>query len=73
MKTYKAFVKDKINGKMVTIEGEYNNKKEFVADLRKNGYAVNQDKVKEKEVFDYIIKYTNMHPWDWKINKVPTV
>lgn len=73
MKTYKAFVKDKYNGKMVTIEGEYSSKKEFVVDLRKNGYAVNQDKVKEKEIFDYIVKYTNMYPWDWKINKVPTV
>lgn len=69
---YKAVVKDKMDGRIVFIESEYNTKAEFIHDLRMNGYAVNPVKVKEKVVFDYIIKHTDCNPWDWKeIKSVP--
>ena len=71
MKTYKALVKDKLTKGIVIIESEYNCKKDFIQDLRSNGYSVDSNKVKEKEVFDYIINNTNCNPWDWKeINKI---
>lgn len=54
---YKAIVTDKISGRRVVIEGEFNTKAEFINDLRKNGYAVNPIKVKTKEVFEYIIAH----------------
>lgn len=72
MTMYKAIVTDKINRRRVVIESEHNTKSEFIHDLRANGYAVNPVKVKTKEVFDYIINYTNCYPWDWKdIKSVP--
>lgn len=72
MKMYKAIVTDKMNGRKVVIESEYSTKTEFIRDLRLNGYAVNPVKVKTKEVFDYIMNYTNCNPFDWKeINEVP--
>ena len=72
MTMYKAIVTDKMNGRRVVIEDEYNTKAEFIHDLRRNGYAVNPVKVKAKEVFEYIMEHTNCNPWDWKeINAVP--
>lgn len=72
MAIYKAFVTDKTDGRKVIIESEYNTKAEFIHDLRANGYAVNPIKVKLKEVFEYIMKYTDCAPWDWKeIKTVP--
>lgn len=72
MTMYKAIVTDKMNGRRVVIESEYNTKAEFIHDLRSNGYAVNPVKVKTKEVFEYIMSCTNCNPWDWKeINAVP--
>ena len=64
---YKALVKDE-NNNLVTIESEYNTKKDFIEDLRANGYKVNPIKVKKAEVFDYIINNTNCYEWDWKEN-----
>lgn len=73
MKLYKAFVWDKRNKKYVTIESREDNKSTFIDSLRKNGYRVNPIKVKEADVFDYIMKHTNCNSWDWKeIKKVPT-
>lgn len=72
MKMYKAIVTDKMNGRKVIIESEYNAKEEFIHDLRANGYAVNPIKVKTKEVFEYIMNHTNCNHWDWKeINTIP--
>ena len=64
MKKYKALVKDE-NNNLVTIESEYNTKKDFIKDLRVNGYKVNPNKVKKVEVFNYIINNTNCNKWDW--------
>lgn len=69
MRMYKAIVTNKMNGKKVIIESEYHTKSEFIHDLRSNGYAVDPIKVKQKEVFDYIINNTNCSPWDWIENK----
>ena len=68
MRNYKAIATNKETRKQETIESEYRTKKEFIRDLRANGYKVNPDKVKRAEVFDYIVGHTNCNPWDWKEN-----
>lgn len=68
MKQYKAVVK--FEGAATTITGEYRTKKEFIEDLRRNGYQVNDRKVKEAEVFDYIVENTDCSADAWKITKV---
>ena len=72
-KLYSAIVKDKETKKKVFIENkEYSRKQDFIKDLKNNGYAVNPLKVKESEVFSYILNNTNCDNIDWKyINKVP--
>jgi hypothetical protein len=50
---YKAIVKSE--GKIKIIEGEYKRKKDFITDLRRNGYKVSEHHVKERDVFDWII------------------
>lgn len=68
MKKYKALVK--YEGKATIIEAEYNTKKEFIEDLKRNGYKVNPLKVKEVELFDYIVNNTNCSEDAWKIKKI---
>lgn len=70
MMKYSALVKD---GKRLQIiaNQEYRTKKDFIQDLRSNGYKVNPNKVKESNLFDYIMKHTNCNPWDWKLKKIP--
>jgi len=63
---YAAFVKDKDTGEYKEIERAYESKAKFILDLRRNGYAVNPDKVQPKEIYDYIVHNTNSNPWDWK-------
>lgn len=70
MKKYSAVVKD--GNRIVFIKNqEYKNKADFIRDLRRNGYRVNEKKVKPSEVFDYILNCTDCNPWDWDINEVP--
>lgn len=70
MKKFSAVAVDKISKERIFIENkEYSRKTDFIYDLRKNGYRVNPDKVKESHVFDHIIKNTNCEPWNWKNNK----
>ena len=71
MMEYSALVKDGTRLKIIANE-EYKNKKDFIHDLRRNGYKVNPNKVKESNLFDYIMKYTNCNPWDWELKKIPT-
>lgn len=70
MKKYSALVKD---GKRVVFirNQEYDRKSDFIHDLRRNGYKVNPRKVKQADVFEYILNHTNCYPWDWDINTVP--
>ena len=65
MKLYKAMVK--MEGKITFVESEYNTKKDFIDDLRRNGYKVNPNHVKIAELFDYIFENTNLNEWDWKL------
>ena len=67
-KLYKALVKDE-NSQLKIIESYYSNKKDFIRDLRNNGYKVNPIKVKKAEVFDFIMANTNCNEWDWKENR----
>lgn len=68
MKQYKAMVKS--NGEAKIITGEYNTKAEFIRDLRANGYTVNDRKVKEAKLFDYIVENTDCTDDAWKITKI---
>ena len=68
---YKAIVKDKQTKKLTIIESDYNCKNDFIHDLRSNGYMVNNKKVKEAKLFDYIINNTNCNKWDWDIKEIP--
>ncbi len=69
-KIYKAIATYKKNNARIVIKGVYTSKAAFIKDLRGNGYSVNPDKVKTKEVFDYIINHTDCSPADWKINRI---
>jgi len=66
MKKFKAVTTNKATGEKQIISSFYNNKKDFIKDLRSNGYSVNSDKVKLEQVFDYIIKNTNCTKIDWQ-------
>jgi hypothetical protein len=66
---YKAFVTDKENGKRLTIARDYPTKREFVFDLRRNGYAVDPSRVKTEKEFDRIINTTDAQEWHWKPKK----
>lgn len=73
MKQYSAVVKDKQTKQTILIQNkEYSTKAKFISDLKSNGYAVDPNKVKESEVFEYIMKNTNCEPQEWKyINRIP--
>lgn len=66
---YKALVKDKFTGKRKIIESSYNNKLDFIRDLRANGYSVDPSRVKTKKEFDWIMNHTNAEDWQWKKKK----
>lgn len=69
MKTFKAVVKDKQTKEIKIITSDYYSKKDFVQDLKSNGYIVNLDKVKEAKEFDRIMKHTNATDLDWNSKK----
>lgn len=55
MKTYKAVVKDKQTKRYLVIESEYNTQKEFLSDLRANGYSIYRNRIAESSKFDKLI------------------
>lgn len=67
-KNFKTIAKDKKTKEYKVIESTARNKKDFICDLRANGYIVTEYKVKEKEVYDWIIENTNANKWDWERN-----
>jgi hypothetical protein len=67
MTVYKATVRNKQTNNYEVISGEYSSKKAFIEDLRRNGYAVNDKKVKKSDVYDAIIKYTDCDDDAWAI------
>lgn len=73
MKGYKAVVKDSYDNTIVILDNVmyYHNKQECIRDLRRNGYRVNPNKVKEHMLFDYIMNNTNCNPWDWDLTEIP--
>ena len=72
MKKFSAVVKDSYSNRIVFIENqEYTTKKDFINDLRNNGYKVNPKKVKSSELFRYIVENTNMYDWDWDLKEIP--
>ena len=72
MTMFSALVKDKETKQITRIDSEYPTKAKFIYDLKANGYAVNPNKVKILEIFDYILENTNCTPEEWKyINKIP--
>ena len=62
---FKASVKDD-TGALQHIERDYPTKKQFIRDLRCNGFKVDNRKVLTKKSFDYIIENTNCTKWDWR-------
>lgn len=62
---FKASVKDD-TGALQHIERDYPTKKQFIRDLRNNGFKVDNRKVLTKKSFDYIIENTNCTKWDWR-------
>ena len=66
MKVFKGIATDKETKQKVIIESEYKTKKDFIKDVRHNGYSINPKKVKEAKVFDYILDNTNATEEDWK-------
>lgn len=65
MTVYKATVRNKQTDNYEVISGEYSSKKAFIEDLRRNGYAVNDKKVKKADVYDAIVKYTDCDDDAW--------
>lgn len=67
MTMYKATVRNKQTDNYEVISGEYSSKKAFIEDLRRNGYALNDKKVKKADVYDAIVKYTDCDDDAWTI------
>lgn len=70
MKKYSAAVKDGVRTVFIRNQ-EYQRKADFIHDLRANGYKVNPQKVKQADVFEYILNHTNCAPWDWDLKEIP--
>ena len=56
---YKTVVTEKETKKKMVIESDYFYKKNFIEDLRANGYSVNDREVFEKEFYDWCLENTN--------------
>lgn len=69
MTNFKALVRNKDNKSIIVIESEYSRKKDFIRDIRQNGFAVSDHHVKEASEFDRIMNTTNCSPDDWKRSK----
>jgi len=69
---FKTCVKYKPTGKYSIIESEYRTKAQFISDLRANGYAVNPLKIKEVNLYNWILENTDCEEHVWKyINTIP--
>ena len=69
---FSAVVKDKRTNKCMILRNlEYNDKRECINDIRKNGYSVNETRCKPSDVFEYIMNNTSCSPYDWRtINQI---
>lgn len=66
-KVFKAFVCDKETKETKFIEMEYTSRKQFISDLRHNGYSVGSCMV--KEVYDFVLENTNCTKYDRMVAK----
>jgi hypothetical protein len=64
MKTFKA-VATSYEGERKIIQADAKNKTEFIKEARKNGFKINPFKVKDSELFNFIMDETNCNEWDW--------
>lgn len=67
MKNYIGYVTDKFNGKKFFFKSRdfgCRSRKEFIADLHSNGYAIHR--VEIEEVFDYVLENTNCEKVDYE-------
>lgn len=62
---YSALVHDKETGKPSVVTRVCQSKDRFVNELRAEGYRVDYNRVKPKNVFDYIVNNTAATPTDW--------
>lgn len=65
-KKYKTMAYDKKNKVFDEITSEYPSKKAFIKDLRSNGYRVNEKRIAEENVYDYIMDHTNATDADFR-------
>lgn len=70
IKNYKAIAHDKSTATVKIVTVEASTKQEAVESLRKNGYRVDASKVKEENLFNYIISMPGNYT-DWSIRKIP--
>jgi len=69
---FKTCVKYKPTGKYSIIESDYPTKAQFISDLRANGYAVNPLRIKESNLYNWIVENSNGEESEWKyINRIP--
>jgi hypothetical protein len=68
MRTFKTAAKNKETKQTIIIESAYKTKTDFIKDLRANGYSVNPAKVKQSDVYNFIVENTNCELSDWKAN-----
>ena len=68
---FKAVVTNKETKERKIIEADCKSKKQFLEDLRNNGYSVSDRKVKKAEVWNWIINETNCQEEDWYFNTIP--
>jgi hypothetical protein len=67
LKKYKCVAKEKETGNLrIFLSSEGQNKKSFIYDIRANGYSINNLKVKQEKVFDWICDNTNAEIWHWQ-------
>ena len=67
MKTYKALVENKENGKLVVLTVEAENKADAKKDIRLNGYTIRNNRCLESKYYDYVVENTNCEKWDWEM------
>jgi hypothetical protein len=62
---YKTLAKEKQTGKLVVVELDCFSKRNFIRDVRSNGYSVNPKRVLTKKSYDFVIENTNCYASDW--------
>ena len=63
---YITMAKDKKTKEKILIQSDYPTKKNFIEDLRKNGYMINPKRVATKKGYIYIMEHTNATNEDFK-------